>query len=520
MERNNFNSIFEKHEPGKRAGKQSLTKSCSRVGRLLHSSRLKLLLFCALLLGHGVLVSALFVRNTRSFTQNMERITALRSEYYNGYSSIARVHANLLNYTSYANSDYWQAYQESRSDLSDFIDLLTTSRIGPDSYNLGLLCRQYLDSTAATVERRKKFASSDTEELSLYLDEAEHRFFLVVSYASYSMNELETYINEKTVTLNQQTTDQLNQVIFIFIIITTVFSLLAFLFIRYFLHPLEKLTALVRDTSTETWEITQPPVTRKDEMGLLYHAFYEMMNKNRSQYNELKARQQLEIELQREREKAMQAEAAVAKTRLKVFQSQINSHFLFNTMNMISRMAYLEHAPRVQNASNLLAQFLRSVLGQVNRIVTLEEEFDTVESYIKIQKLRFQDRIVFESTLDPDLSLIKIPSVTLQPLVENAVVHGVSMSPSGFVQCSALLEGNDVVLAVYDDGRGMSASEAEALLNRLEADVNMEEDNSSRIGLMNVYRRLLLCYPQRVTPIVESQDGEYCRIGFRISDIL
>lgn len=471
-------------------------------------------------MGHGVLVSALFVRNTRSFTQNMEHITALRSEYYNGYSSIARVHANLLNYTSYANSDYWQAYQESRSDLENFIHLLTTSNIGPDSYNFGLLCQQYLDIADAAANIRENSVNADTEELTPSLEEAEHRYTLVVSYTSYSMNEMESHINEEIVALNHETTDRLHQIMLFFIIITVAFSFLAFLFVRYFLHPLEKLTTLVRDTSTETWEITQPPVTRKDEMGLLYHAFYEMMNKNRSQYNELKARQQLEIELQREREKAIQAEAAVAKTRLKVFQSQINSHFLFNTMNMISRLAYLEHAPRVQNASNLLAQFLRSVLGQVNRIVTLEEEFDTTESYIEIQKLRFQDRIVFESTLDPDLSLIKIPSVTLQPLIENAVVHGVSMSPSGFVQCSALLEGNDAVLTVYDDGRGMSAPQVEALLNRLETDANREEDSSSGIGLMNVYRRLLLCYPQRVTPIVESQEGEYCRIGFRISDIL
>ena len=84
------------------------------------------------------------------------------------------------------------------------------------------------------------------------------------------------------------------------------------LFINYFLGPLEQLTEIVRRTSTETWDISEAPTARKDEMGLLYRTFYQMMNKNRLQYDELRQKQHLEIQLQREHEKAIQAEAMVA----------------------------------------------------------------------------------------------------------------------------------------------------------------------------------------------------------------
>lgn len=518
MERNDFNPVSEKNkQPG-----HVLTSPSRQGTSLLHSARLKLLVFCGLLLGYGVLVSLLFTGNTRAFIRDTGAVSSLRSDYYLGYSSLARVHTNLKNYVTYVNDDYRQAYQESRLDLEGFIRFLADSGLGPDSRNFGLLCQRYLESADSTIEIREHSPGSETEDLLTSLDGTEHLYALAVSYTAYSMNEMEAFVNDQMVTLNQQASHRLSRNVTILIVITVGISLLALLFVIYFLRPLEKLTALVNHTSTETWQIKEPPLTRRDEMGLLYRAFYEMMNKNRTQYNELRARQQLEIQLQKEHEKTIRAEATVAKTRLKVFQSQINSHFLFNTLNIISRLAYLERAPRVQNASNLLAQFLRSVLGQFNRIVTLEEEFDTMDSYIEIQKLRFQDRIAFESTLDPDLACAKIPSVTMQPLVENAVIHGVSMEPCGFVRCSALLEGRDALLTVYDDGRGMSPLEAKGLMERLTADKDAieEQDLSHGLGLINVYQRLCLYYPGRVTPIVESVEGEFCRMGFRISDIL
>ena len=484
----------------------------------LHSSRCKLLIFCICLLAYGMMVAVLFAANNRRITENVQGITSLREEYYSGYASIARTQSNLKNYVGYKNEDYLQMYRESGDELAQFVSLLKEAQIGPQSVNLGRLCQSYLDGAEQIARLKEETDEADTAALR-EMETAEHLYSLVMAFTPYSINETEEYISSRIVQQNREAAGKQQQILALLIVVTVLIFGAVMLFINYFLGPLEQLTEIVRRTSTETWDISEAPTARKDEMGLLYRTFYQMMNKNRLQYDELRQKQHLEIQLQREHEKAIQAEAMVAKTRLKVFQSQINSHFLFNTLNMISRLAYLEHAPRVQNASNLLAQFLRAVLSQFNRIVTMEEEFETAGNYIEIQKLRFQDRIVFEETLDPDLADMKIPSVTLQPLIENAIIHGVGSKSQGFICCSAVLEGNDVLLTVYDDGNGMSAKAQEMLQQQLSGQAGEPEPGLQGIGLINVYRRLQLIYPDRVEPVIESSEGEFTRIGFKISDI-
>lgn len=482
-----------------------------------HSSRCKLVLFSICLLAYGVMVAVLFASNGRRVAEDVGVITSLREDYYGGYFSIARTHTNLKNYVGYKNEDYFKLYKESSEELTKFITLLQNVQIGPQSNNLGRLCQCYLDEAEYIAKLKEQAKASDSAALER-MEKADHLYSLVLTFAPYSINETEEYISAQIVLQNEVASEKQRHILILLAVVTVLLIGIVTLFVNYFLEPLERLTKLVREISTESWNISEAPTSRRDEMGLLYQTFYQMMNKNRMQYDELKKKQHLEIQLQKEREKTIQAEAMIAKTKLKVFQSQINSHFLFNTLNMISRLAYLEHAPQVQNASNLLARFLRAVLSQFNRIVTLEEEFEMTENYIEIQKLRFQDRIIFEENLDPDLADLKIPSVILQPLLENAIVHGVGSKSKGFVCYSAVLEGEDALLTVYDDGNGLSREQQKSLIEQLsEEDRDPKGDHG--IGLSNVYSRLQLLYPGRVEPVLESCEGEFARIGFKIFDI-
>ncbi|MCD8023854.1 MAG: histidine kinase, partial [Lachnospiraceae bacterium] len=165
----------------------------------------------------------------------------------------------------------------------------------------------------------------------------------------------------------------------------------------------------------------------------------------------------------------------------------------------------------------LLAQYLRTVLDQFNRVVTLTEEFESIQTYVEIQKLRFGDHILFESELDMDLEWFKVPAMTIQPLVENAFQHGVRNEKRGYIRCVAEKDGEDVLLYVWDDGVGLTEEKRTQLLQSL-SEGDMNENPEKNIGLSNVWRRLNLYYPGRVTPFIRGAENEYSQMGFRLHE--
>ena len=118
-------------------------------------------------------------------------------------------------------------------------------------------------------------------------------------------------------------------------------------------------------------------------------------------------------------------QAYLAQSEVCITQSLINPHFLFNCLNTISSMEYLEGAFQSREATQLVATFLRDALSRVGSIVTIREEMDHIQRYIEIQKLRFEERISYEIETEEECLEAQIPSMSLQPVIENAIVHGV-----------------------------------------------------------------------------------------------
>ena len=483
-----------------RTGKRRLKPSGSIRGKLLG--------FGALLLACGFLFSLFLVRTTLWFSAEAREATYARQAYYQGYAFLTKTHLAMKNVTSLPDGPYREAYMENRRGLGEFMSLLGREAFGPYAYDLARLCGAYISLADEAVRQAEEGVKGE--------DAAEHVYGLMTSFASYSMNEMEEQLSLRMERANNAFGARLRLYLVALALVMAAGAAAVFIFTDRLIKPLEELTDMALSGSQNTWEIRTPPEARRDEVGLLYTSFVRMMNKIRRQYDELLEKQRLEVQLKEEREKAARAQALVSDTRLKVFQSRINSHFLFNTLTMIARMAYMEKAPNVQKASNLLAQFLRNALSQYDREVTLEEEFETVNDYIEIQKLRFGDRICFEESLDPEAADIHIPAVTLQPLIENAIIHGLSRKKSGFIRYSAEWEEDELFLGVYDDGGGMSEEQAQALLARLEAPEEEAGMKKGGIGIKNVFERLKLMFSGRVRPVVESEEGVYTRIGFFI----
>jgi LytS/YehU family sensor histidine kinase len=155
---------------------------------------------------------------------------------------------------------------------------------------------------------------------------------------------------------------------------------------------------------------------------------------------------------------------AAALSEARALQSRMNPHFLFNALNVLSALSTVR--PRqVPRATGKLRQFLRASFDQYERLlVSLEEELEVVRAYLEIESLRLGDRLKVEQTIDPDLLKALMPPFSLQPLVENAVQHGLQSSPqAGRLELAVRTTGPWLEISVSDDGQGVPATEVEKL---------------------------------------------------------
>ena len=180
----------------------------------------------------------------------------------------------------------------------------------------------------------------------------------------------------------------------------------------------------------------------------------------------------------RDRElRASQLQTQLSKAQLQALKMQLNPHFLFNTLNSISSLMYTD----VEAADAMLmrlSEFLRMTLEQnVDQEISLDRELDFVQRYLEIEKIRFEDRLSVSIEVDEEARSAKVPSLALQPLIENAIHHGIATRPEGgSIAISAEKQNGRLHIAVRDDGSGMQSSRGE------------------RVGLANTRARLEQLY--------------------------
>ncbi len=187
------------------------------------------------------------------------------------------------------------------------------------------------------------------------------------------------------------------------------------------------------------------------------------------------------------------ARRAVLQSELVALRAQINPHFLFNTLNSIAALIRI-NPERAENVTELLADLFRySLRSSKVPLVSLREEFDSILLYLRIEEARFGDRLHYRCTLPKELEDCRVPSLILQPLVENAVKHGAQHSESPFhLNVEAIMNTDEVCVRVEDSGPGFANTSPESLYER-------------GTGLVNVRDRLLLLFAHRARVEFEAQ---------------
>ncbi len=196
---------------------------------------------------------------------------------------------------------------------------------------------------------------------------------------------------------------------------------------------------------------------------------------------------------------------------LSLIQAQINPHFLYNTLDAIVWLIEIGKNEQAEQMVTSLSSYFRSFLSDGRDIVTVAEEKKHIQSYLEIQQVRYRDIMEFEIDIDPSIEDTKLPKMTLQPLVENAIYHGLKPKRGkGKILVTGARENGSIILKVSDTGLGMSSEELENLKTRV-----LKEDSSS-FGLTSAYKRLKILYGDACSFNIESIPQEGTSISIRI----
>ncbi|WP_026672536.1 sensor histidine kinase [Alkalihalobacterium bogoriense] len=255
--------------------------------------------------------------------------------------------------------------------------------------------------------------------------------------------------------------------------------LFALLFSNGITRPINRLTAAAREIAGGKLDGKELVSYRNDELGFLTSTFNKM-------------RKDLVYLVRQIKDKSEQ-DKLVKEIELKSLQSQINPHFLFNTLNTIAKLAYIEGSEKVYQLINSISKLLRYNLSRIEEPVLLEDEIKVVEEYFFIQKTRFGERVNFSVNVDYSCRKLRIPILTLQPLVENAFIHGIEpLEKEGHIEIEAYIDNQDVLIKIRDNGIGMTDEVRASFLDQEKKHVST--GHSTGLGLGNVIRRLQLYY--------------------------
>ena len=259
--------------------------------------------------------------------------------------------------------------------------------------------------------------------------------------------------------------------------------------------PLRKLRETMKAVEEGNFEVEIKVPDTGDEISDLFRSFRSMI---------LKIRELIEQNNAEQLEKR--------KSELNALQAQINPHFLYNTLDSIIWMAEGGNRRDVVLMTSSLAKLLRKSISNKNEMVTLEEEIEYTRSYLTIQKMRYVDKLEYEIEVEPAIRRIEVVKLIIQPLVENAIYHGIKYKEGkGLVRIEGGFGENRIVLRVIDNGVGMTREQLSHVFDERETDTR-----KNGVGVLNVHRRIQLHYGAEYGLSFESSVGEGTTVNIHL----
>ena len=247
-------------------------------------------------------------------------------------------------------------------------------------------------------------------------------------------------------------------------------------------------------------------ILRSDETGHLA----VRMNRMLDRINEL-----LEENINRER--------LVRNAGMKALQNQINAHFIYNVLESIKMLAEIDEEYTISDAITSLGTLLRYSINWKTSVVTVAEEYNYIENYIKLMNLRNDFEVILSRNIPAELDRQEIPKMSLQPLVENAVLHGIApLGEDATVYIKGYEKDGSVYIEVSDNGLGISPEKLQEMRDKISSPVDVSPDRGRGhgVGIKNVEDRIVLTYGTEFGVSVYSEEGKYTKVVLRLPKVI
>ncbi|MFP3124714.1 sensor histidine kinase [Ectobacillus funiculus] len=287
-----------------------------------------------------------------------------------------------------------------------------------------------------------------------------------------------------------------NAIILIFIILAVVTVVISIFLAWTVTRPIHTLSRLMKQVESGNFQV-DIPIQSQDEVGMLARSFHSMITKIRELIQK-----NYHIELRQKN------------AELYALQSQINPHFMYNTLETISMAVEDGESEMVVDMVTLLGRMLRFSLGNKDRILPISEELLHIKDYLRIQKFRFEERLSFQIRENIDSTSYYTPKFVLQPVVENAIKYGLEKRRGIFIEIDVQQEEQDIVLLVRDNGPGITTETLERLHMLLHSDPMTGRD--SGFGIINVHARVAMMFGDSYGLQIHSVEGQGTEVIIRI----
>ncbi len=457
------------------------------------------------------IVNIFLILGINSMSQDMELVYQDNRSLNELSESLAKVQDSMTVYLSSKTSESLEEYYRSAQVFSDHIedldDNVTDLSFTRMERNIKYMSRNYLDVVAQTIESKRgrnveKYRSFYEQSTRLYEDIDDYitsyNLELFVVNSENYLALLRAFRRFEVMAVTVMTLVMIGNVL----IITS--------FVKMVIMPLKNLADSANEVSEGNFDAELPTAIYHDEVGIVINAFGKMVVSIRDYIERLKESMEKERKMQ---EKELMMEAHLKDAQLKYLQAQINPHFLFNTLNAGAQLAMMEGADRTYEYVQTVADFFRYNVQSQKRDVTIREEVTLVDNYIQILNVRFSGDIGYEKQVDERLLDYVMPSMILQPIVENAVNHGIrEMAGEGRITLRVYREDSNICISIADNGKGISQETIDQLLNGEFSHIEDSYDNNG-IGMDNVISRLrLFAGDDNVLNIIAKGENKGCEV--------
>lgn len=452
----------------------------------------KMILICMLSSLIIFTVNIFMYFNINSITEKIDQIYVGNVSLNELHLSLRKVQDSMTSYLNTKSSDSMEEYFRNQQDYYNLTNGLNNVVINDEGAlvekNIKNMSETYLELTHSTIEAKR---GRKIEQYKDFYEEASE-IYTYLNSTIYDLNNSkfqDNYENYGRMLVSLQTSEALN--IFILFLVGTFNIFIILIFARSITKPLQQLALTANRVAAGELNVELMPVKGSDEVGIVTSAFNQMVINLRNFIEQLKISMEHEREM---KEKELLMETHLKDAQLKYLRAQINPHFLFNTLNAGAQLAMMEGADRTYSYTQNVADFFRYNLTNGNDLVSLKEEIKLVDNYMYILNVRFSNELIYLKDIDEALVHVMVPSMTLQPIVENCVNYGVrNIDREKIIELSVYKKGHFICISISDNGIGMSEEKLKQVLEGTFKS-NDSESDSNGIGIKNVIGRLKLIY--------------------------